>query len=203
MTSLKKSFSSLLLLLVVCQAAPSFADQPTKFPVYQNAIADIEVGYSEDTGSTLFGGTIKLDNGCLMRIVDYKTRDDNVMKTWSAGDALVFRSQVIDDALILSAKRIYRAKEETVEPYLIYDVINSSEFTLKIAEVNDDGKFVRLSDNSVWEFSWINHFSTKHWKAGERVLVNGQGEHNVYTFINLDAPVSKNVHCAVANLITQ
>src|SRR5690349_1552577 len=105
MTSLKKTFSSLLLLLVVCQAAPAFADQPTKFPVYQSTINEIIVGYEDN--STLFGGIIKLNDGSLMRIVDYKTRDDNVMKTWHAGDALEFRSQVIDEVLILSAKRIF------------------------------------------------------------------------------------------------
>ncbi|MBA2728314.1 MAG: hypothetical protein H0U49_09110 [Parachlamydiaceae bacterium] len=199
MTSLKKAFSSLLLLLVVCQAAPSFADQPTNFPVYQSVIADINVGLE----GTLFAGTIKLENGCLMRIVDYKTRDDNVMNTWQAGDVLEFKSHVIDDALILSAKRLYRPKEETVEPLLIYDVVNSSEATLKIEEVNDNGAFVKLSNNSVWEFSWLNRYSTKHWKAGERVIVDGNGDKNIYSFINLDAPVSKNVSSAQASLIRQ
>ena len=195
MNSLKTFISSLLLLLVVCQAAN--ANTSTTLPVYVNIIADTSIGYEND----MLTGTIQLENGCIMRIVDYKTRDDNVMKTWHAGDAVAFKAHVYNEALILSVKRISGPNENRVEPYVIFDVINSSKGSLKIVEINDEGQFVKLSDNSVWEFSWFNRLSSKHWKLGERVLVNGNGDKNSYDFINLDAPVTKNVASANASFV--
>jgi len=53
----------------------------------------------------------------------------------------------------------------------------------------------------VWEFTWYNRIATKHWKSGERVLVNGKGNINSYDFINLDAPVAKKVASAKAQFV--
>lgn len=196
MINFKKTLSGTLLLMVACNA--SYADNSTKLPIYQNVINQIELGY-EDTQLT---GTIELQNGCKMQIVDYKTRDDNVIKTWHAGEVVAFDAHIIDDALILTAKKLNGPEEtKAVEPYVIFDFLNSTDHTLKVVEVNDNGKYVRLSDNSVWEFSWYNRFSSKHWKAGERVLVNGKGDKNSYEFINLDAPVAKKVATANAQFV--
>jgi len=195
MINLKKTLSSLLLIMVACGTAQ--ADNSTNLPVYQNIINEINVGY-EDTQLT---GTIELENGCVMQIVDYKTRDDNVMKKWHAGEVVAFDAHIMDDALILSAKKIHGPDENKVEPYVIFDFTNTPTHALRVVEINDHGKFVKLSDNSVWEFSWFNRFSTKHWTGGERVLVNGNGDKNSYEFINLDAPVAKKVASATGQFI--
>ncbi len=197
MKCLKMFFSSLLLLLVVCQFSQVQATNSIPLPVYQNVIADISLAYDQ----AMLAGTITLDNGLILRILDYKTRDDNVMNSWQPGDVLVFKADVKDDALLLATKRISGPDQEKVEAYLIFDVIDSPESGLMIAEINDDGKFIRLNDNSVWEFSWYNHLSTKKWSVGERVLVSGLGDKNSYEFINLDAPVTGNIASATGSFV--
>ena len=194
MKNLKVIFSSLLLLLLgVCQFnSLQASNKKTALPVYQSVIKEISLGYED----AMLAGVIKLDNGLIMRIVDYKTRDDNVMNTWRAGDAVAFKADLKDEALILSVKRLHEPDHEKVEAYVIFDVIESPENGLKIVEINDDGKFVKLSDDSVWEFGWYNRLSTKRWSVGERVIVFGLAHHNSYEFINLDAPVSKNAYSA-------
>lgn len=198
MTSLKNIFSSLLLLLVVCSFGKAEAgDKPqTGLPIYHNVISNISLGYED----AMLIGTIKLDNGMVMRIVDYNNRDDNVLKTWKAGDVVAFEAHVKEEALILSAKRIFGPDEDKVEPYVIFDVTKPTT-GLIIAEINDEGKFIKLGDNSVWEFSWFNRLSSKYWKVGERVIVHGEGDKNSYEFINLDAPVSENVAHAKASFV--
>jgi len=96
MINFKKTLSSLLLLIVASSTA--HADNSNKLPIYQNVINEIKLGY-EDTQLT---GTIELKNGCVMQIVDYKTRDDNIMKTWHAGDIVAFEAHVSDDTLVLT-----------------------------------------------------------------------------------------------------
>ncbi len=185
------------MLLAVSQFSSLQADNSTKLPVYQNIIQDVSLGYED----TLLAGTIKLDNDLVMHIVDYKTRDDNVMNTWHKGDVVSVHGQLKDEMLLLSVKRIEGPDRDKVEPYAIFDVTTSDNANLKIVEINDDGKFVKLNDGSVWEFSWYNRFSTGKWKTGQHVIVGGQGKTNCYDFINLDAPISLNVFSATGSFV--
>lgn len=197
MKLLKTLFSSLLLLLAVCQTSQVQATtEENRLPIYQNSIANISLGYED----ALLAGSIKLNNGLILRIVDYKTRDDNVMKTWAVGDVVSFKSQIKDDALILTAKRVNHSEDE-VEALLILDVTKEKAGGLQIAQITDGGKYVKLSDGSVWEFSWLNQFSTKKWNDNQHVIVQGEGKINCYEFINLDAPVQDNVHSAKASFV--
>lgn len=204
------------LLMVVCQNTPAYTadhglsarsvehtyskvhqDNQTSLPVYQNTIAEISLGYE----GAMLKGSIKLDNGVLLHVMDYNQRDDAAMTTWHQGDILKFRAEVDSDkGLLLSAKRWGKNKEK-VEPYLVYDVTTDPKSALKIIEINEEGKIVKLSDESVWEFSWFNQFSTKKWEIGQSVIIQGLGKKNSYDFINLSAPASLNVACAKATFV--
>lgn len=206
MKNLKAIVSSLSLLLAVCHFSPVQATtsieqvaKSTALPVYQNVIQDISLSYED----SMLVGTIKLDSNLILRIVDYRTRDDNVMNTWSRGDVVTFKGHIRNEALVLSVKRVNRPNEEKVEAYTIFDLTESSESGLRISEVNDHGKFVKLSDGSIWDFSWYNRLATKKWKSGERVIVGGQGKTNSYNFVNLDSPISNNVHSASGSFVAQ
>ncbi len=199
MKSLKMFFSSLLVLLSVCQVSQAQASNETILPVYRDVIGDISLRYE----GAMLAGDITLASGLIMHINDYKIRDDNVINTWRPGDVVGFKSYLKEDAHVLSVRRIYGPDEEKVEPYVICDVITSPFSGLIIVEINDNGKFVKLNDGSVWEFGWYQRFSTKHWSAFERVLVSGDGSKNSYSFINLDAPVQKNVAKATGTFVIQ
>lgn len=197
MKNLKRLFSGLLFLMVICHFGHAQAGNHTELPVYQNTIANISLGYKD----AMLGGTIKLNNGLLLRIVDYNNRDDNVMVKWQAGDIVTLKAQIKDEVLIISAKRLNEQNPE-VELYLIFDVTQGTKSALRIVEINEEGRFVKLNDNSVWEFSWYNHLSTKKWQTGQHVVVQGQGDKNSYDFINLDAPIALNVASATASFVS-
>ncbi len=197
MKTFNQIFSGVLMLLAVSSFSSVQADNSTKLPVYQNVIQDISLGYED----TMLAGKIKLDNDLVLHIVDYKTRDDNVMETWHKGDVVAINSHLKDRMLILSVKKVSGPNRNKVEPYAIFDLTASDHHKLKIVEINNEGKFVRLNDGSVWEFSWFNRFSTGKWKAGEHVIVSGNGDINSYDFINLDAPISLHVFSATGSFI--
>ncbi len=197
MKTFNQIFSGVLMLLAVSSFCSVQADNSTKLPVYQNVIQDISLGYED----TLLAGKIKLDNDLVLHIVDYKTRDDNVMDTWHKGDAVAVHGHLKDEVLILSVKKVHGPNRNKVEPYAIFDLKTSGDTNLKIVEINDEGKFVKLNDDSIWEFSWYNRFSTGKWKVGEHVLVTGKGDKNSYEFINLEAPISLHVHSATGTFI--
>jgi hypothetical protein len=192
MSSLKTFFSSLLLLLVTFQAPSAYAVENKKLPVYQNVITNVSLDYD----GAFLTGTLVLNNSQILRIVDYKVRDDNIMKKWRAGDVVTVKAQIKDDVLFLLLKR----PRDEVEIYVIFDSIHSSKNGLRIVEINNEGKFIKLNDHSVWEFSWFNQFSTKKWKVGEMVLVQ-KGNNNSYDFINLETPVQNNAATATASFV--
>lgn len=213
MKSLKMFFSTLLLLFVSCpfisiqatyiprsestHKAKSEIANKTVLPIYQNSIKEITLSYE----GTMLIGMIKLNNDLVLRIVDYKTRDDSVLNNWHAGDVVAFKASMKDDVLILSFSRVFGPDKGMVEPYVIFDATKSPQSGLMIAEINEDGKFVKLNDHSVWEFSWYNRLSSKYWNVGERVIVCGQGDKNCYDFINVDTPVAKNSSSATASFV--
>ena len=197
MKTFNKIFSGVLMLLAVSSFSTVEAQNSTKLPVYKNVIQDISLGYED----TLLAGKIKLDNDLVLHIVDYKTRDDNVMDSWRKGDVVDVQGHLKDEMLILSVKKVNGPNQNKVEPYTIFELTTSNHPKLKIVEINDQGKFVKLNDGSVWEFSWFNRFSTGKWKAGEHVLVAGKGDRNSYDFINLDAPISLHVFSATGSFI--
>ncbi len=168
----------------------------THSPAYHNTIADISIDYE----GALLAGTIRLDNGVVLRIVDYKSRDDNEMKTWGPGDVLRFESRVLGEkGLLLSAKKINGNREGVVEPYLVYDVIDGDSKTcLTIKEINEEGKYIKLSDETVWGFGYFAQFSTKYWKVGEHVLIQGSRADKSYDFINLNVSTLHNASNATA-----
>ena len=199
---MSKILFSSLLFVAAFQANPAQAKEigTTKeivikpdhhLPVYQNTIAAISLDYED----SLLIGSIKLDNGLVLRIVDYKTRDDNVMKTWSVGDVVSFDPKVKNDTLILTMKREGQDTGD-VEAIAILDVTKEPRAGLYVVDVTEEGKYVKLSDGSSWHFSWVYQFTTSKWKHGEHVLVQGNGKGNGYDFINLDAPVQDKVHHA-------
>lgn len=197
MNVLKTLFSSLLLLVVACQFSSAEAATNTPLPIYQNVISDISLGYE----GALLGGTIKINDGAILHIKDYKNRDDNIMKTWHKGDIVAFDVESVDESLILSIKRLTGCKDEAVEPYVIFDVVDSPNKGLNIVEIQNNGEFVRLNDNTVWEFGFFNRFKTKKWSVGERVIVQGDGSKNNYQFINLDVPASKIAASATGSFV--
>lgn len=198
MKNLKLIFSSLLLLVTVCQfSSVAACDTTTALPVYQRVIEQISLSYDE----AMLVGTIQLDHEIILKIVDYRTRDDNVMKTWAAGQVVTLTPHIKNDALIFSVKRAHGPDYDKVEAYAIFDVTEAPRTSLRVVEINEGGKFVKLNDGSVWEFSWYNRFSTNKWHLGQRVLVAGQGEKNSYNFINLDAPLTLDVYSATASFV--
>lgn len=168
----------------------------TNSPVYRNTIADVSINYE----GALLAGTITLDNGVVLRIVDYKSRDDNEIKTWASGDLLRFKSKVDGEkGHLLSAKKINSNREEAVEPYLVYDVMDSdSKLCLTVKEINEAGKFIRLSDDTIWEFGYFAQFSTKYWKVGDHLLVQSSPNNKSYDFINLNVSTVHNASSAQA-----
>ncbi|HEV8051980.1 MAG TPA: hypothetical protein VGP47_05750 [Parachlamydiaceae bacterium] len=200
MKILRTVFSSLLLLTAVCQFAPAVSHAEAtvvSLPNYQNMITDVQFEYE----GSMLGGVIKINDNLVLRIKDYKNRDDNVMKTWHPGDFVSLESQKTDDTLILTVKRINGAHGESVVAYTVFDVLDSTYKGLQIIEIKDNGEYVRLNDNTVWQFGFYNRFSTKKWSVGERVVIQGTGEKNSYGFINLDAPITKNVSAAEASFV--
>ena len=192
------AFTLLLALFTVQVPQVQAANTKGTLPVYQEVISDISLGYNK----AMLNGQIKLANGAILHIIDYKTRDDNALNEWRAGDPVVFSPHSHKEKLILAVKRVVNDRvDERVEPYVIFDVINSPKTTLTISEIREKGKFIKLSDNSVWEFSFYNTFSTEDWKVGERVLVSGRGDKNSYSFINLDVPLKHNVYSATASFV--
>lgn len=162
----------------------------TDLPVYSNVIEYIHREYNE---KNQLDAKIRLDNGAVLNVVDFDHRDDNVLMTWSPGDRLSFSTTTREGQLLLkvenkgNAEEIGGRKKDEVVPYVIYDLIASSRSGLKIEEVREDGKFVKLNNDSVWEFGFFNRFSTKNWEPGQRVLLEGNGRHNHYHFINVDS----------------
>ncbi len=198
MKAIKKIFSIVLLLVAACQFQQALAAEHPGLPVYQDVISQLSLEYNE----AMLNGDISLQGGALMHIIDYKTRDDNAMNEWRAGDVIVFQPAVTKDKLILTANRIVEGKvDDAVEPYVIFDNINSPKSSLQISEVRDSGRFIKLSDDSVWEFGFYNQFSTQNWSVGERVLVSGNGDKNSYHFINLDVPVKQYSPTATASFV--
>ena len=169
-------------------------------PFYQEVISEIQLGYSDG----MLTGRIKLANGPILNIIDYKTRDDNLMNRWQAGDAVLFTPHVSKGKLILAVNRVfYDQVENDVEPYVIFDAISSPKTGLTITEIGEKGKSIKLSDNSDWEFSFYNSFSTEEWSVGDRLLVSGGGNKNSYTLINLDVPLKHNVFRVTGSLVVE
>ncbi|MBA2369397.1 MAG: hypothetical protein H0V82_10305 [Candidatus Protochlamydia sp.] len=167
-------------------------------PPYQEVISDIALEYNEG----MLNGRIKLVSGAILNIIDYKTRDDTSMSKWRAGDALAFTPHVQKEKLIMAVNRLfYERVENEAEPYVIFDSINSPKTARAIIEINDKGKSIQLSDNSRWDFSFYNSFTTEEWSVGERVLVNGPNDNNSYTLINLDVPLKHSVYSAIGSFV--
>ena len=200
MKNIKNMILTLFLVLSAVEIphVQATASHAGSLPVYQKVISEISLRYD----NAMLNGTITLNDGAVLRIIDYKTRDDNAMSNWHAGDAVVFNSHANKEKLILEVKRVVDGHvDEGVEPYVIFDIINSPRTMLTISEIREKGKFIKLSDNSVWEFSFYNCFSTEDWNVGERVLVSGRGDKNSYNFINLDVPLKHNVYSATASFV--
>lgn len=187
--------------LLVCQFSQAFcANNTVPLPFYDTRIASINLGYDK----ALLNGRIQIDNGYIFRIVDYKERDDNVLLTWQKGDRIVLVPHTKGSQLFLSiqnAQRIGKKDKTAVEPYVIFDALETPDSGLKIVEITHNGKFVKLSDNTVWEFSWYYQLSTKHWEIGNRVLIQGDGKANSYSFINFDVAPAKNSYEATGTFV--
>lgn len=199
MKNIKALFSVLLLLLATFQFHEVQASNNIKsFPVYQEVISEISLGYN----GAMLNGDIKLGSGGVFHIIDYKIRDDNAMNQWRVGDPVTFEAHVHKGKLILTIKRLINGHfDGKAEPYVVFDNINSPKNCLTIVEIRDGGQFVKLSDNSIWHFSFYNRYSTEDWKVGERVLVSGNGKTANYFVINLDVPVKHSVHSAVGTFV--
>lgn len=194
-------FSSLSLLLGACEGAEARHVSPTPLPIYQNKISDINLKYEGD----FLTGDIVLSDKIVLHINDYKTRNDTVMGTWHKGDVVFVDSTIKNDVLILSLKRRAAPDADKVEPYVVYDVVASPKTGLQIHEIRDNGKFIKLSDDSVWNFSWYNTLSTREWAVGQNVIVSGPTAEgcNCYTFVNLDVSVDKNSSNATGMIVAR
>jgi hypothetical protein len=160
----------------------SKANPNAVLPVYSHRIDSINLKYE----NSLLGGTITLDNGYVLKIVDYKTRDDNAMTLWQQGDDLWFEAESNDNQLVMAVTNQQDKDKYKAQPYVIFDLLDSSNKGPKVVNVSQDGEYVKLSDGTVWQFGWWNKLSTKHWAAGQRVIVQGHGDKNDYRFINVD-----------------
>ena len=178
---LKTFFSSLLLLLGLCQFSQVLADPPVKEQTISNISLVWEGGH--------LNGTIVLTNGWIFHITDYKKRSDTEIASWGPGDILAFDAGTSGGVLYFTATRSNGNNPDGVEPYLIFDNVNSPKSGDLILENNESGKYVLTSDKSSWYFSWLNRFSTQHWQYNDRLLITGK--ENPYYFINLDStPIS-------------
>ena len=198
-----KLFILNVLAIVTCQfsqvsaASPATADS-VPLPTYNNRISEAHLSYDR----AFLGGTIQLPNGYIFNVVDYKQRDDNALLLWKVGDRVEFTPTTKGDQLFLIVKNLEGNDKDIVEPYVVFDAKASGD-GLKIIEVTNKGKFIKLSDNSVWEFSWYNQFSSKYWKVGNRVLIQGDGSKNSYKLINFDVSSSKDSYEATGSFVAK
>ena len=115
-----------LLFLFVSQFSPAVSDDAAsndtvQLPVYVNSIDEMKLKYD---GSFL-GGHIKLDNGYVLRIIDYDNRDDNVISTWESGDIVYFKTVKCSDELVLGVHNIQGNNKDQVEPYVLFDLLQT------------------------------------------------------------------------------
>ena len=176
-------FLSLAAFQVSCLAAHQTKEaSSTVLPIYTYKIDSVNLQYED----SFLGGTITLDNGYILKIVDYKSRDDNAMTSWQSGDALWLDAESRDNQIVMVVSNEQNKDKYKAQPYVIFDLLESSNKGPKVVNVTHDGQYVKLSDGSVWQFGWWNKLSTKHWTPDQRVLVQGHGEKNEYKFINVD-----------------
>lgn len=195
-----KTITTMLLFILLASAFPQAQATVNKgnLPVYYDVVSDISLEYQ----NALLAGRIELASGAILHIVDYKTRDDNAINKWRPGDIVVFSSYAHKGKLILTIDRIVKGMiEKKVEPYAIFDTINSSKTMLSIVEIRENGKFVKLSDNTVWEFGFYNQFFTEDWKVGERVMVKGPNSSGYFDFINVDVSLKHNSYSATGYFV--
>ena len=155
MRIVNKFFSGLLMIMTasVCSnlsANQNAAIEENQLPVYSNNLAGISLDFED----RLLTGLIETDSGLVFRIVDYKNRDDNVLKTWQAGDVLSIKSSIDHDVLVFDIKRTNVEDSDEVEVVAVLDVTKESPAALHITKIIEDGEVIQLSDGSAWTFGY-------------------------------------------------
>lgn len=174
MNSLKYFLSALIAMTALNVAADATCKHCQSLPAYERKITSVDV---QDKGSSY----ISLDDGSTWEIVGYLVGKDNDVKQWRRGEEVdLYWSPPKSKGIFCINNR-----QSDGQPIVLLrsDSINSFP---TIVEILKDGEYIKLSDNSLWEFSWWGKTSTKHWKYGQHVLVQGNGKRNNYSLANLD-----------------
>lgn len=109
--------------------------------------------------------------------------DADKLKHWLQGDEIVLIAKKMDH--VYYPFLYNRRTQDSVR--MVLSNQDKALSCYEIQEVDSDGYYITLSDDSSWEIGWWDSFSTWHWKKGERILVyQNEGIHPSYSLINLD-----------------
>ncbi|MCE5316027.1 MAG: hypothetical protein LLG04_01515 [Parachlamydia sp.] len=145
-------------------------------PVYARKLTSIITEENSEEGKC-----IKLDDGSVWLVKGYEHGGEKHLKTWAKGDRILFmwNSKTQDGYYVA-----YNL-EKHGQPKVILDPNTLGGFPV-ISNIADKGSQITLSDGSVWNVTWWGRMSTKKWKIGQHVLIQGDGYSNNYSLTNLD-----------------
>lgn len=148
----------------------------TSLPVFNRTLKAIVTEENSEMGSCIL-----LDDGSAWVVKGFAHGSMKDLKTWAKGDRIVFNwySKNKDGYYIAYNLEKYGHPKVLIDP----QTVNNFPY---VTEVFEGGNFVKLSDNSVWNVTWWGRGSTKKWKKGHHIFVQGDGYSNNYVLINLD-----------------
>jgi IS5 family transposase len=177
MHSLKTLLSATLFVLCLATSTTFCAEQSSNLPSYTRKLSSM--GHGPDR--SFMEGHLHLDDGSIWEIMGYLIGRDADIDKWEQGDEIVILWNPP------KSKGVYCLRNRQKFGQLIVALDNKAlgKFP-QIAEILNEGAHVKLTDNTLWEFSWWNKSSSKKWQPGQHLLVQGNGKENSYSFINLD-----------------
>ncbi|MCE5316064.1 MAG: hypothetical protein LLG04_01700 [Parachlamydia sp.] len=174
MNSMKYFLSAIIAMTALSVTADATCKNCQTLPAYERKITAVDV---QDKGSSL----ISLDDGSSWEIVGFLVGKDSDVRKWKKGDEIdLYWSPPKSKGIFCINNR-----QNDGQPIVLLRSDSLNSFPT-IVEILKDGEYIKLSDNSLWEFSWWGKTSTKHWKYGQHVLVQGTGKRNNYSLANLD-----------------
>lgn len=127
------------------------------------------------------GKKISLDDGSVWLVRGYAHGNDKHLKTWAKGDRVLFMwNSKTHDGYYVAFNL-----EKHGQPKVLLDPNCMDSFPV-VTEISDKASKVVLSDGSVWDITWWGRMSTKKWKLGQHILIQGDGYSNNYSLTNLD-----------------
>lgn len=178
MNRVKHILSALVAVLALGSSAEVHAkSKPSQtLPAYERKVSAVDIQDKENGNST-----IQLDDGSAWEIVGYLLGNEKDARMWKAGDEVDFYWSPPKSRGIFCLNN----RQRDGQPIVLLKSETMKSFPT-ISEVLNDGEYIKLSDGSLWEFSWWGKTSTKHWKDGHHIIVQGNGKKNNYSLANLN-----------------